>query len=80
MILIVYLMLEDPFAILWKLYQESLKRRTASKEFNMKLLPKVIDVSGIDARLCILLSKASEDMTRRKTLLELLFNHLRICR
>jgi hypothetical protein len=45
-ILIIYLMLEDPFAIARKLYQESLKRRTASKEFNMKLPPKVIDVSG----------------------------------
>jgi hypothetical protein len=46
MILIVNFMLEDPFAVARKLYQEGLKRRTSGKELNVKLPPKVVDISG----------------------------------
>jgi hypothetical protein len=45
-ILIIDLMLEDPFAVARKLYQEGLKRCPASEELNVKLPPKVIDISG----------------------------------
>jgi hypothetical protein len=48
-ILIIDLMLKDPFAIARKLYQEGLKRCPAGEELNVKLSPKVVDISGREA-------------------------------
>lgn len=74
MILIINLILKDPFAIARKLYQESLKRRTTSKEFYIKLPPEVIDIPGYKAGILVVLSNTSENMAGRKTLLKLLLN------
>jgi hypothetical protein len=74
MILVVNFILKDPFAVLWKLYQESLKRCTASKEINMKLPPKVVDIPGSKVGILVVLLNAGENMTGRKTLLELILN------
>ena len=78
MILIVNFMLKDPFAIARKLYQESLKRRTTSKEFYIKLPPEVIDIPGCKAGILIVLSNTSDNITGRKALLKLLLNIRRL--